>query len=69
MIMTGQNFDDWRVVEYKTNAGEHCRIDYDMVARTTHVIHANQLSHTHEWNEQFLVTRYTDEAGNDWWYE
>ncbi|WP_102781224.1 RHS repeat-associated core domain-containing protein, partial [Providencia stuartii] len=62
-------FDDWRVVEYKTNAGEHCRIDYDMVARTTHVIHANQLSHTHEWNEQFLVTRYTDEAGNDWWYE
>lgn len=62
-------FDDWRVIDYQTNAGEHCVIDYDMVAKTTHVTHANQLSHSHAWNDDFLVTRYTDEAGNDWHYE
>lgn len=62
-------FDDWRVVEYRTNAGEHCVIDYDMDARVTHVTHANQYTHTHVWNVQFLVTDYTDESGNTWHYE
>lgn len=57
------------MIDYQTNAGEHCVIDYDMATKTTHVTHANQLSHSHVWNEDFLVTRYTDEAGNDWHYE
>ncbi|WP_311754042.1 RHS repeat-associated core domain-containing protein [Proteus columbae] len=64
-----EKFDDWRVVDYKTNAGEHCVIDYQIDSKTTKVTHINGLSHTHIWNEQFLVTEYIDEANNTWQYQ
>lgn len=61
--------DDWRVSHYSDNQGEVCEINYDLTEKITRITHKNSLSHTHYWNEQFLVTRYTDEAGNDWHYK
>ena len=61
--------DGWRVVEYDATSGENARIDYDMTQRVTTVTHGGGLTHRHEWNDRYLVEKYTDEAGQHWCYE
>ncbi|TCT85247.1 RHS repeat-associated protein [Gibbsiella quercinecans] len=62
-------FDDWRVVEHRSESGSSCTIDYDLAAGLTTVTEFDGLQHQHRWNAQQLVTEYTDERDEVWHYQ
>ncbi|QLK63643.1 type IV secretion protein Rhs (plasmid) [Enterobacteriaceae bacterium Kacie_13] len=61
--------DDWRVISHSTRAGRRCQISYDLDQRITRVDESDGCIREHHWNDEYLVERYVDEAGNHWQYE
>ena len=61
--------DGWRVISHGTSAGRGSRIHYDLAQRLTYVEEDDGARREHQWNADYLVERYTDEAGGVWRYE
>lgn len=60
--------DDWRVIAHATSAGRRSTISYDLNQRVTRVQESDGMTREHYWNEEYLVERFIDEAGNTWCY-
>ncbi len=64
-----QRFDDgWRVVSHSNRAGRRSQISYDLDQRITRVHEFDGRVREHHWNGEYLVERYVDEAGGDWFF-
>jgi hypothetical protein len=51
------------VISHGTSAGRRNRIHYDLAQRLTRVEEDDSACREHQWNADYLVERYTDEAG------